>query len=326
MLAALVTLHGASAAAQAEDGRLDVNDIHPPIGISGEVARENGGVVLSYRYQRQGYDGLQSGRTELSGPAPGFPVSPTALKADTHLLEVMWAPFEEITFLLTLPYLDKELEQLAAGSLTTTEAKGFGDFTITVLYRVFENPGHRIHLNLGLSLPSGSITESYVAPNQTLVRQPYIMQLGSGTVDLRPGATYNGLWRRTYWGGQLSGVLHAGTNSAGYRLGNEYQVTAWVGQRLTSWLGTGFRLNWQHWFNPDGFDPLIDQSTSPANDPTLQAGRRLDALFSLDLYLAGEFEGTRLSVEAGLPAYQFLEGPQLRTQWIVTAGLQYAFE
>lgn len=305
-------------------------DVHPPIGVSGEVAHARAPVMLSYRYLRHEFEGLMTDTAELDAPPPGFSVIPTAMRVDTHLLEVLWAPLEEITFVLSLPYLDKELDQVhaATGLPFTTQAKGFGDFTITVLYRVFEDRRSRVHLNLGLSLPSGSTNESQITPvgSGNLERLPYAMQLGSGTVDLRPGFTYNGEWRSNYWGGQVTGVLHAGTNSRSYRLGNAYQVTAWGGRRWTSWLGTSFRLDWRHWFDPEGFDPLLQPLRSPAENAGLQGGRRLDTLFGIDLFFEGAgLEGMRLSIEAGLPAYQDLDGPQLRTKWMLATGIQYAF-
>ena len=306
-------------------------DVHPPIGVLGEIAHAQGDVMFSYRYFRKDLGGLMSGTTMLSAPPPGFTVIPTAMREDTHLLEVLWAPLalDEVTFVLALPYLDKEMDQVdvGTGSSYTTQSKGFGDFTITVLYRVVESERRRVHLNLGLSLPSGSTNESQVTPvsGGELERLPYAMQLGSGTVDLRPGVTYNETWKHMYWGGQVLGVLHAGTNSRGYRLGYSYQVSGWAGRRWADWVATAFRLDWRHWFDPDGADPLMMANRSPAENPNLQGGRRLDALFGVDFFLGKPLEGTRLSVEAGLPALQDLDGPQLRTRWVLTAGLQYAF-
>ena len=94
---------------------------------------------------------------------------------------------------------------------------------------------------------------------------------------------------------------------------------------MAPWLATSFRLDWSQDFDPDGVDALLSPARSPAEDPTLQAGMRLDALFGVDIYFDGAgLQGTRLSVEAGLPAYQRLDGPQLRSDWRLTAGLQYA--
>jgi hypothetical protein len=156
------------------------------------------------------------------------------------------------------------------------------------------------------------------------------MQLGSGTVDLRPGATYQGYWGRTNWGGQIVGVLRSGTNDEGYKLGNQYHVTGWLGRAWVPWLNTTFRLQWQQWFAPEGRDDLIEPTAppflNPANDPTIQSGQRLDAMFGLDILISkGSLAGTRLAVEAGFPAYQNLDGPQLGTSWLLTAGAQYNF-
>jgi hypothetical protein len=306
-----------------------IADVHPPIGVLGDVSHSQGSVMFSYRYHRQDLSGLMIGTADVTTPIPGFTVVPSSMNVNTNLFEVMWAPLDEFTIVLTLPYFSKSMTQTeaATGLVYETSADGFGDFAITLLYQVFQSERSRVHLNIGISLPTGSITESQLTPvNNTLERLPYMMQLGSGTVDLRPGATYNGEWKGTYWGGQITGVLHAGTNSQNYRLGDEYDVTAWAGRRWTSWFGTAFRLDWQHWFDPDGADPLMDPNESPADNPTMQGGRRLDALFGVDFFFEGELlKGTRLSVEAGLPAYQDLSGPQLGTTWLLTAGLQYVF-
>ena len=48
----------------------------------------------------------------------------------------------------------------ASGLPYTSQAKGFGDFTMTLLYRVYDARHSRLHLNFGLSLPSGSTNEA----------------------------------------------------------------------------------------------------------------------------------------------------------------------
>ena len=41
---------------------------------------------------------------------------------------------------------------------------------------------------------------------------------------------------------------------------------------------------------------------------------------------SGPLHGVRFAIEAGLPTYQYLDGPGLETDWITTVGVQYAFE
>jgi hypothetical protein len=183
-------------------------------------------------------------------------------------------------------------------------------------------------LNLGVSLPSGSTNETQITPvsGGQLVRLPYIMQLGSGTVDLMPGVTYAGHWKRLNWGGQIGARLRAGTNSIGYILGDRYEVTGWTGVDWNGWLSNSFRLDWRQDFNIRGIDPLLDPTITPLNDPFLQARRRLDALFGLDIRpTGGVLGGTHWAVEAGLPAFQHVDGPQLRVTWVIQASLTYSF-
>lgn len=335
----VILLAWASAGWAVGDSRMP--EVHPPIGVFGSTIHSQGDVMLSYRFQREDYSGLMVGTEDVSteevanDPA-GYTVIPTALRVSRHNFEVMWAPVEEFTLVLTLPFYEKELDwqqwtQMGGPpavfvTQTTTKVTGFGDVALSFLYRVFEDTHSRLHVNLGLSFPSGSIQEASMIPGgDQLERLPYVMQLGSGTIDLKPGVTYNGQFRATYWGAQILGLLHAGANSQGYTKGNEYSLTGWVGRKWTRWFGTTFRLAWRQAFNPEGEDPLMT-TKSPLDEASLQAWRRLDSLFGVDFYVTGgSLRGTRLSVEAGLPAYQSLDGPQLRNRWSLTAGIQYAF-
>ena len=61
------------------------------------------------------------------------------------------------------------------------------------LVKIFDAPMHQIHLNAGISLPTGSID----VEDQGLL--PYPMQLGSGIYDLLPGITYNGQAHQFSW-------------------------------------------------------------------------------------------------------------------------------
>jgi hypothetical protein len=344
VIASLAVFLSMVAPAMAEDDAPAPGAIaYPPIGVVAERVRDQGTVTLSYRYHRQSQDGLMVGtealtRQEVEDDYRGiYDVVPTQLDTNTHFIEVMWAPSEELMLMLSLPFLDKTMEQewVGNGSFTTTSA-GFGDLGIGALYEVHEGAKSRVSLNFALTVPTGSINQTDTTPMDPdmLVRLPYAMQLGSGTVDLRPGATYQGYWGRTNWGGQIVGVLRSGTNDEGYKLGNQYHVTGWLGRAWVPWLNTTFRLQWQQWFTPEGRDDLIEPTAvppllpfrNPANDPTIQGGQRLDAMFGLDILISkGSLAGTRLAVEAGFPAYQNLDGPQLGTSWLLTAGAQYNF-
>ena len=89
------------------------------------------------------------------------------------------------------------------GTFFSTHSQGWGDTQLMALYRLQENERQRLHLQLGLSLPTGSITEKDYLPAMMGWEKrvlPAAMQLGSGTVDLIPAPNFSTL---------VGSVLHA---------------------------------------------------------------------------------------------------------------------
>ncbi len=320
---------------EAEESEEEPREVLPPIGVFGERVHHRRGIKLSFRYEHLSNAGLLIGDERVDPEAyllaSSYQEVPFSSSEDRVTFEVAWVPADELTLVLRVPFVDKEavhlIEEGGGVRAFGTRATGFGDVNLSLLYHVYQERHARLHLNLGLNLPSGSSTVSSTRSDpMVLERLPYSMQLGSGTVDLIPGFTYNGDWKLIIWGAQVEGELRAGTNNQGYTLGNRYRATSWLGVRWVEWMHAGFRLEWMHWFNAEGGDPLMDPTRSPDFDSMLLAGRRLDTLFSLDFYAPfGPLAGTRVSIEGGLPAYQNLDGPQLRAEWLLTVGLQYAF-
>jgi hypothetical protein len=291
--------------------------------------------VLSYRFERVGKNGLQSGTDEVAVESVlgSFQSVPETLDLDRHVFTALWSPIDQVTFELQLPFVRTVSDQIgrsSSGEIEGFETKstGFGDVGLWVLYRVYRDAYSDLHLNLGLSFPSGSIAEAQASPlddtsDPPLERLAYPLQLGSGTVDLQPGFTYAGRYGSGAWGFQALAVLRAGTNEFDYILGNEYEVTGWGGWAWNDWLSNSFSLKWRQRFDGSGSDARIDSATSPMADARLLAYRRLDALFGLAITpTGGRLERTRWVLDAGLPAYQSLDGPQPRTKWL----LQFAFE
>jgi hypothetical protein len=86
------------------------------------------------------------------------------------------------------------------------------------------------------------------------------------------------------------------------------------------------RLDWQSWGNIHGADPELNPLSTPAADPNNRGGSRLDFLPGLSLYIdKGKLQGNRLFIEGGIPIYQYLEGPQGETTWMVSAGWKFVF-
>jgi hypothetical protein len=223
-----------------------------------------------------------------------------------------------------LPYVVKSMSHVMRdGTRFEEHSQGVGDAAVHVLYTFFSTPGlrHRFLLNAGVSVPTGSINQS-MGSN----RLEYPMQLGSGTFDVMPGLSYLGQGELVAWGAEFHPTLRVGQNGNDYRLGNSYRLSGWGTVKLTERLSLSGRVDAQQWSNIHGRDPTLDPTDEPTKNVSAQGGRRVDLLLGLNAYFpAGGFKGLRLAVEAGAPVYQWLNGPQLQTSWLVRAGWEWTF-
>jgi len=179
---------------------------HAPIGVMGDHTHSKGEVMFSYRYMRMGMNGLRDNddRISRSRVLQDFPVTPTKMDMEMHMFGTMYAPIDRLTIMLMVPYVLLEMDHATrTGVNFTTRSEGIGDVRAAALIDLWQDDGHKIHANLGLSFPTGSIREKDRTPANAgaQVRIPYPMQIGSGSFDLLPGLTYNGYEGAISWGG-----------------------------------------------------------------------------------------------------------------------------
>jgi hypothetical protein len=307
-------------------------DAHAPIGVMGDHTHEPGEWMFSYRYMRMGMNGMRDNDESISRSKvlEDYPVTPTSMDMEMHMVGAMYAPIERLTLTLMLPWVRLEMDhRTRTGATFTTRSDGIGDLRVGGLVDLWQGDAHHIHANLGLSIPTGSLSQEDNTPRPTgSDRLPYPMQIGTGTWDFLPGLTYRGELRAFSWGAQARGEVRMNENHAGYRVGNEYALTAWGAYELADWVSTSLRLEWLHSMNYRGREQseAVNPAVVPTADPGRRAVRRLDALLGFNFIVPhGRFSGIRFAVEAGIPAFQHLDGPQLETDWMLTTGVQYAF-
>ena len=324
-------------------------DSHAPIGVMAEHMHKAGEFMLSYRFMRMDMEGNRIGTGAVSpeqivttapnphaGP-PTLRVVPTNMTTDMHMFGAMYAPTDWVTLMAMGSYQRKEMDHVTFQGMMgttrlgefTTKSSGIGDTRLIGMVRLYDDSTHHVHLNAGLSLPTGSIdeTDDVLAPTgmRPTLTLPYPMQLGSGTYDLLPGVTYSGKHDRWGWGAQYSGTVRIGDNDANYALGDQHEVTAWGSYLWTSALSTSLRLKGRTIGKIDGMDARVTAPVQTA-DPNAQGGERID--LSIGMNLAGQsgiLRGHRLAFEIGTPIYQDLNGPQLETDVFFMIGWQFAF-
>ena len=320
-------------------------DAHAPINVMGDHIHEQGEFMFSYRFMHMSMKDNKDGSSGISpdeivttipnrfGMPPTLRIVPTEMTMDMHMLGMMYAPTDSITLMGMVNYQENDMTHItyAGGTGTNqlgkfkTSTNGFGDSVFSGLFGLSEpDAEHRFHATLGVSLPTGSIDEEarILTPTNTqpTVRVPYPMQLGSGTYDLITGLTYASNADAWGWGSQLGAITRLGDNDEGYTLGNEYHYQGWLSYMLNAALSVSGSLGYFDESNIDGIDPQIAGPVQTA-DPGRQGGQRAE--FGLGMNYLLPAHGHRLALEATVPVWQDLNGPQLEVDWSITFGWQY---
>lgn len=325
----------ATATAFADSDGSNRADGHAPIGVMGDHTHEAGEFMFSYRFMTMQMNGSRDGTDQLSvadvfAQNPTFVATPTDMTMNMHMLGAMYAPTDWLTFMAMGSYVTKTMDHVTRmGGAFTTESEGFGDTRISGLIGLIDTPAHKMHLNAGISVPTGSIDEEDATPMGVVVL-PYPMQIGSGTVDFVPGLTYRGRSGALTWGAQYLGTFRSGDNDAGYTLGDRHDVTAWLAYGWSDWVSSSVRVIGVSQGAIDGADPRIQGGAPPFGvqtaDPLNQGGDQIDIGLGLNFAVPhGTFAGQRLAIEGSVPVFRDLNGPQLETDWMLTVGWQASF-
>ena len=305
---------------------------HAPIGVMGDHTHPSGEIMTSYRFMTMAMKGQRDGTRNLSSAdvfARGFPVAPTEMDMNMHMIGLMWAHSDALTLMVMAQYLDIEMTHVTKpgsppfmmrGPSFTTKSSGWGDTTLSALMKVYDEDNQIIQLNVGLGLPTGSIDETDPSP------LPFPMQTGSGTYDLKPGITYLGESADWTWGAQALATVRLDENDNGYAFGDRIDTTGWLGYNLCRWASLSARLSYEWQDDIDGTNRKLPGRPAPTTDPANHGGQWVEAGVGLNLLVPdGRLKGNRLALEGLWPVYQDLNGPQLERDYTFTVGWQKAF-
>ena len=295
--------------------------------------------MFTYKFMHMNMSGLRDGTSDVSvdkvipmtGTKYGYMMAPTQMTMDMHMFMVMYGITDRLTVMGMATYLENKMDMLmnmgmGNKSEPPMRTSGLGDTELRGIYKI----NKYLVGSLGLSLPTGDIENEFETMHRTY-RQPYDMQLGSGTYDLKPALTYNALSddAKWDWGAQAMYTWHTANNENNWRYGDSLKVTGWLQRAMgpfTSWL----RLAYNNTNRISGHDAEIDKlldpnpmkgASSPDADPRNYGGQRLDGLIGVS-FLKGPVS---IGIEGGVPLYQNLNGLQMKTTWVLNAGIQIMF-
>jgi len=302
-------------------------DGHAPISVMGDHMHKMGEWMVSYRYMTMDMEGLLKGSNTVAPTmmATGYMPNmlPTEMTMDMHMFGTMYAISNQWTLMGMINYLDNEMS-MPMGKM---DSSGLGDIKIAGLYDLAQwDDGRRVHLKLGLNLPTGSIDEK-----DSMSRiLGYGMQLGSGTYDFEPAITYLGQTENYSYGAQVGGFLRIGENDRDYTLGNKFEATLWGARKITDSLSASAKLDYTSQSEIDGSDSRLDARNMMMGSPGFQTasqGRDITTFgLGLNYYFQnGGLSGHRLATEWETPIDQKVNGVQLELDSTWTFGWQYAW-
>ena len=202
------------------------------------------------------------------------------------------------------------------------------DAQAALIWRPYDDGINRIKVNLGMSFPTGSNHNTGGAVMQTtgsyaITQAFYGMQPGTGTFDVMPGIFYGGVKGPWSWGLSYRARLPLGVNTQGYMWGNYQEANAWGGYTWLPGFTTMIRANFNIQDHIVGADWFLVGKLPSAN-PNFYGGKRIEMFAGADIdgKLFG-YPAFSIGVEAGVPVYQNLDGPQIAKNWQAGLALRY---
>ena len=323
------------------------------------VLPQSGDMMIGYRYMRSeqagsmllGSQNVDTDSVRLKGcDAQECMVLPNYMAMNMHMLDLMYAPTDQLTLMLMPQFMDMEMglthlvETSSAhnhgGSAHGHQTGGVGDTGIYALFKLFDNNTHHINLSVGGTAPTGDVTIKLRKTNTNQSYNTFIhygMQLGSGTWDFKPSLTYTGKLNAFTWGAQVTGTKRLENhNESGFAFGDLFQTSVWGGYRWTNWLATTMRgvYTWQD--AVQGHYPIINTSfrgfpykpthVGPFDSPTNYGGRFFDLGLGINVSIPnGAFAGHTLKFEWLQPLHTDYNGYQLDRDGALSFSWNYGF-
>ncbi|MEC9282757.1 MAG: transporter, partial [Bdellovibrionota bacterium] len=271
-----------------------------------------------------------------------YSMAPVNMQMMMHMAGIMYAPSDDWTFVMMVPYTSNEMSMQSKGSMSsmgmsmnsmamndamsassnmTRESNGLGDITLSGLRKLFETEDERLLVSLGLVLPTGSETESYNGS-----RLAYPMQLGTGSFRFKPGITYSAYQEEFSYGAQAI-VDHAlNTNDQNYKVGDKFLVNLWGSYTLTEEISASLRYEYKKKNRISGRDEQINSMMMPAGNPANSGNEKHSIFTGMNYKPTKFFKGHRVAFEIGIPIKQKSDGPQMKDNYIFILGWQKAWK
>ena len=311
-------------------------DGHAPLGVMGDHVHHKGEWMTSYRLMDMQMEGMLNGTKTIENSAllDEYMMAPQDMSMQMHMLGLMFAPTDRLTLVAMANFLSNEMTSNKMMGTMSMESEGFGDLKVGALYQLFNKDRRSMHLNIGMSVPVGSLEETKADGK----RLGYPMQLGSGTWDANLGFTYLKQFDQFSYGFQSTYLTRLGENSEGYTLGDNWNSSLWGAFAFSKKASVSLRIKHLQLQSIKGEDSKIgmpamgsmpsmsDKSMTPVFNPANSGKTASDIFLGFNYaFFNGPLKGLRFGTEVGVPFAQKVTGIQMQNTLVFVSGIQYAF-
>jgi hypothetical protein len=300
--------------------------------------------MLSYRFSQMNMgtpiqNGTTVSKTDIYNQ---YLMYTPSMQMNMHMLMAMVGLSDRWTVMGMFHYMQNTMPMEMLGNHTHTmsgmtmdattpmemQTAGLGDTKLVGMFGLVKTEQQQLVLSNGINIPSGNYQST--GSNSDMLyegkRYPYMMQLGSGSWEYLPNITY--VFQKSKWATsvQTSAIIRLNDNKLGYRLGNEWNSTAWVGYNWLEQVGSTFRVESSISEQIHGNDAQLyifnELGANPANYGGTKISAFIGSSYELDF---GFLTGCRIAFEYGIPLYQQLHGLQNKSSNTWHASLNYSF-
>lgn len=302
-------------------------DGHAPISVMGDHIHKKGELMFSYRFMPMWMEGNLQSTDDISNEDiyQNFMIAPQEMNMNMHMLGVMYAPSDRVTLMVMGNYISNSMDlRTRMGVDFTTESDGLGDITVLSLIKIMNSNRQSLHGNVGISIPTGDIDQRDATPMMNDAQLAYPMQLGSGTWDPNLGLTYLGQSDKFSWGAQSMYKFRLGENSENYTFGNRFDIVGWGAIKVSDYFSFSTSLSYYDTQKIDGVDADLNPMMMPLFNTANSGRSQLDFGIGTNFFIPkGSLKDLRIGAEIKIPAYQKVNGIQMKNTLMATFGIQY---
>ena len=330
----------------------------PSAAMLNDHMHDAGEFMIGLRFQRQVDAGdNRLGTAKINDAqifAAGFTSRVERMEMDMVMLDLMFAPTDDITLMVMPHYMWHRMDMrgidpantgmgemdemghgghgasgghshggIPFGQIASHDTEGFGDTLVSASYRLSDAPQLRAHATLGVWVPTGSV--SRMNADGTFVH--YGMQPGSGTWDVEPAVTLSGTMGGIGWGAQASYRWRTDDdNASGFAFGDVALATGWVSYRLGSDVGASLRTEYRHEGAIEGHYNGPHNHAAPPDRQANYGGDTVLAGFGVNWAVPlGRRHRPQLGAEFLVPMHQDLNGIQAARSWNLAISVAQTF-